>query len=60
MFGTDEYFEVCYTENGKYKGIALFGNRVDAEEYIAWQEMKEDQCASCWKEHQAFIYQDHR
>jgi len=44
IFRTDESFEVYGYNNVNDAGIgiALFGNKKDAEEYLAWREKREE------------------
>jgi len=47
IFGTDAYFEVyrCDGEEDPVRGgtgIALFGNKEDAEEYLEWKQTREE------------------
>jgi len=42
VFGTDEYFEIYCCGDEKGRGIALFGKKEDAEEYIEWRQAREE------------------
>jgi len=44
VFGTDGYFEVYRFDNERDggTGIALFGNKEDAEEYMEWRQAREE------------------
>jgi len=47
IFGTDEFFEVyrCDGEEDIVRGgigIALFGNKKDAEEYLEWRQTRDE------------------
>jgi len=44
MFKTDEYFEVYRSDNDyndEGVGVALFGKKEDAEEYLEWRQARE-------------------